>query len=146
MSISFSGRRLLHANNLSLSNQYNYAGQYPEYYISILLSFKFFIHIPLWKKNHPWSIISLCLALGFQSGALFQRFPPLTPEYISVTAWRQVNYVRSHYRPWKQISPSRSPWSRMDIFTMWLKVGWSGKKTQNLRGLNANKYVQEQLC
>lgn len=148
MSISFSGRRLLLANDLILSNQHNYAGKRSEYYISVLLSFAF-LYIYLYEKeNPPWSIISLCLALGFQSGALFQRFPPLTPEDISVTAWRQVNYVRSHYGPWKQICPSRSPWSRMDIFTVWLKVGWFSAMIQKhklTRGWNAKEYVVEQL-
>lgn len=52
MSISFSGRRLLLANDLILSNQHNYAGKRSEYYISILLSFAF-LYIYLYEKENP---------------------------------------------------------------------------------------------
>lgn len=54
-SISFSGRRLLLANDLILSNQHNYAGKRSEYYISILLSFVF-LYIYLNEKKIPLEV------------------------------------------------------------------------------------------
>lgn len=86
------------------------------------------IHIPYLLTQAPLfkNLLLKCnLAVLLQapfSGALFQIFPPLTPANISVTAWRQVNHVRSHYRAWKQICPSRSPSSGMAIFTEWMRA------------------------
>jgi len=53
-SISFSGRRLLLANDLILSNQH-YAGKRLEYYISMLLSFAF-LYIYLNEKKIPLEV------------------------------------------------------------------------------------------
>lgn len=84
-----------------------------------------FTQAPLFKNLLLKCNLTVLLQAPF-SGALFQIFPPLTPANISVTAWRQVNHVRSHYRAWKQICPSRSPSSGMAIFTEWMRASSFG--------------------
>lgn len=56
-----------------------------------------FTQAPLFKNLLLKCNLTVLLQAPF-SGALFHIFPPLTPANISVTAWRQVNHVRSHYR------------------------------------------------
>lgn len=97
-----------------------------------------FTQAPLFKNLLLKCNLTVLLQAPF-SGALFQIFPPLTPANISVTAWRQVNHVRSHYRAWKQICPSRSPSSRMAIFTERMRASSSSALIPHFYRMDKNQ-------